>query len=118
MAWRAIPYATRVAQQRGKIEETLAQVLTACHDLGDVDAVYAFGSYATGEIGPTSDLDLLIVRRTSLRRAVRDLDIVERCCFRVGVDMVVVTPDEYATKLPTTSFGRTILRTARRVDAG
>ncbi len=31
--------------------------------------------------------------------------------------MIVVTPEEYAAKLPLTSFGQTILRTSRRVDA-
>ncbi len=81
MKWRAIPYATRVAEQREKIEATLQQILAACRELADVDAVYVFGSYATGEIGPTSDLDVLVVRNTPVRRAIRDLAIVERCPY-------------------------------------
>ncbi len=79
--------------------------------------MYAFGSYATGRIAPTSDLDLLVVRETPLRRVLREDDIRARLNVAVGYDFVVVTPEEYRDDLPGSSFGRTILAQARRIDA-
>lgn len=81
-----------------------------------VRAIYAFGSYATGRINLESDLDALIVRDTDLRRADRDLDIRLAFDRSIGLDLIVVTPDEYAEQLPATSFGQTILASAVRLD--
>jgi predicted nucleotidyltransferase len=110
-------YAERCDEQRHRLDAAAADVVSICRALGDVHAVYAFGSYAAERIGPDSDLDLLIVRETSLRRVLREDAIRERLTISVGYDFVVVTPDEYRDVLPTTSFGRTILAQARRLDA-
>ncbi len=110
-------YAERCRERRTRLDRAATEVVAVCRDLGDVSAVYAFGSYATGEVGPSSDLDLLIVRETQLRRILREDDIRKRLTVSVGYDFIVVTPTEYRDALPTTSFGRTILAQARRLDA-
>lgn len=102
----------RCAERRAELDAEVARVRGFFATQPDVVAVYAFGSYASGKIGPTSDLDLLVVSTDAGRK----LDIEDRLRvqgrFRVRVDFVIVTPAEYAERLPTTSFGRTILETA------
>ncbi len=110
-------YAERCAEQRRRLDAAADDVVAVCRALGDIHAVYAFGSYALDRVGPESDLDLLVIRDTPLRRVLREDAIRERLSVRVGYDFVVVTPDEFTNVLPTTSFGRTILAQARRLDA-
>ena len=83
----------------------------------DVVAVYAFGSVGARRVGPHSDLDLLVVRETTLIGPQRGIDLTVAAELDVAVDLIVVTPLEYAERLPNTSFGRTILSSARRIDA-
>ena len=110
-------YAARTATRKAELDLAVAAVLVACRDLDDIRAVYAFGSYGRDDVGPTSDLDLLVVRETNERRALRDRDLRLAYFGRVALDIVVVTPSEYRDLLPKTSMGRTILRDARRLDA-
>lgn len=78
-------------------------------EIADIRAAYVFGSFARGSVRLRSDLDILIVRETDLRRAERDLDVRRAFECAVGLDLIVVTPHEYAHVLPTTAFGQTIL---------
>ena len=111
------PHRERLAERRALLERGVSRLLAICTALGDVEAVYAFGSYASGDIGVASDLDVLVVRNTNVRRVERDIPIRVAFDVPVGLDCIVVTPEEYRDILPTTSFGRTILATAFRLDA-
>ena len=68
-------------------------------------------------VGPRSDLDVLVVRRTSERGVERGTDLAAETNVGVGLDLIVVTPDEFAEHLPHTSFGRTLLASAKSVYA-
>jgi len=111
------PHAERLRAHRDALARAARRIVDICAALGDVRAVYPFGSYASGKVRINSDLDILVVRDTSASRAGRDVDIRLRFDAPVGLDLIVVTPDEYADHLPTTSFGRTILATCVRLDA-
>ncbi len=110
-------YAVRCEQRRLILDEALARVLRACRERPDVRAAYVFGSYASGAIGPTSDLDDLVVRETTLGIVDRVADLKFASRGPVGIDWVVVTPDEYGTTFAASSFGRSIMAAARRVYA-
>ena len=110
-------YVARSARRRGELDAAVAEILLAYRAFGDVRAIYAFGSYGRGNVGPTSDLDLLVVRETTERRPLRDCDIHLAYRGAIPLDIVVVTPNEYRDILPTTSMGRTILHDAKRLDA-
>lgn len=113
-----LTYAERSKARRVELEAGLAEIVRVAKGFPDVSAVYVFGSFGRGEIGPTSDLDVLVVRDTELRGARRAIDFAEATTrVVVPLDLVVVTPEEFREKLPVSSFGRTILRDARRVDA-
>ena len=111
------PHRERLAARRALLERGVSRLLAICAALGDVEAVYAFGSYASGDVGVASDLDILVVRKTDVRRVERDSAIRIAFDVPVGLDCIVVTPEEYRDVLPTTSFGQTILATAVRLDA-
>ncbi len=110
-------YAER-ARARAEVLEAAARAFAAAaHRHPDVLAVYAFGSVGEHRVGPRSDLDLLVVRETDLLGPERGADLVGEAALGVELDLIVVTPDEYRERLPATSFGRTILASARRLDA-
>ncbi len=103
------PYCERLAQREATLRRGVARITEICEAMPDVRAAYVFGSYATGTIRLRSDLDVLVVRDTTLRRAERDLEIRKAFDVSVGLDLIVVTPSEFRDVLPTTSFGQTIL---------
>lgn len=111
------PYAERLRAHEALLRRGARRLVEICIALGDVRAVYAFGSYATGHVRLGSDLDALVVRDTILRQADRDLDIRKAFDVSVALDVIVVTPAEFERTLPSSSFGQTILSTAKRLDA-
>lgn len=110
-------YAVRCEERRRLLHDALERVLNACRAQPEVREAYVFGSYGSGLIGPTSDLDVLIVRETDLGPVDRVADLKLASRGRVGIDLVVVTPQEYRTTFGASSFGRSIIGTARRVYA-
>ncbi len=107
----------RSAARRRELEIALERFLGVCRARPDVRAVYTFGSFAASKTGPRSDLDLLVVRETTVRGIERGADLAIEADIGVALDLIVVTPEEYDEKLPTTSFGRTVLSSARSVYA-
>ena len=102
----------RCAERRSELEAEVERLRAFFAMQPDVVAVYAFGSYASGKIGPTSDLDLLVVTTDEGRKLDRQDRLWREASFGVPVDLVLVTPAEYGERLPTTSFGQTILDSA------
>ena len=64
-----------------------------------------------------SDLDVLIVRETTLGIVDRVADLPFAARSRVPIDLVVVTPSELISTFAASSFGRTVLEQARLVYA-
>jgi len=78
-------------KRTGLLQEIVRRILAA----SDPEQIILFGSYARGEAGPDSDLDLLVIERgveaprrasVRLRRALRGL--------LVPIDVVVATPEQ------------------------
>ena len=109
--------AERVAARRALLEHGVERLANICATLPDIRAAYVFGSFARDEIRVRSDLDVLVVRETSLRRMERDTDLRLAFDLSIGLDLIVVTPDEYRDALPTTGMGQAILRDAREIYA-
>ena len=63
------------------------------------DRIIVFGSLARGEIGPDSDIDLLVVMRLldGGRRSTAAAILQELAGFEAPKDVVVVTPEEFAS---------------------
>lgn len=110
-------FTARVEARRALLAKGTERLVGICRVMPDVRAVYIFGSYARDEAGTRSDLDVLVVRETELRRLDRDLDLRLAFDVPIGIDIIVVTPSEFAQRLPLTGFGQAILREARQVYA-
>ncbi len=64
------------------------------------EKVILFGSYAYGRPGPESDVDLLVVMRTSLRSRQQRLEISRALSPRpFPMDILVRTPEELEERL-------------------
>ena len=74
-----------------KIEEMVRRIVERFHP----EQVILFGSYARGQAGPDSDVDLLVVMPVSGSK--RDLQLQVRLAvndIRLPKDIIVVTPDQ------------------------
>jgi predicted nucleotidyltransferase len=110
-------YEARCAERRRLLDEAAARVVAVCRSHPEVHAAYTFGSYARGGIGPHSDLDVLIVRDTDLGIVDRVADLAFELRGPIRIDLVVVTPEEWRTTFPGSSFGRTVLSEAKQIHA-
>jgi predicted nucleotidyltransferase len=79
------------------------------------EKIILFGSWARGERGPHSDIDLLIIQESSLSRPQRYAQ-VRRLFWGMGIpmDILVYTPEEFARyqSVPG-SFTHTVAREGR-----
>ena len=112
------PYRERSARQRALLREALEEICRFASRTPSIRRIFVFGSFAKNAVGPTSDLDLLVIRETNASRWERSADIERTVRLRVGLDITVVTPEEYRDVLPTTTFGATILAESVLAYAG
>lgn len=75
-------------------EEILQEIVRRIVETVQPEKIILFGSAARGEIGPDSDLDILVVKAGVHRR--ETARIIRRNLFGIGVplDIVVVTPED------------------------
>src|SRR5262245_35854167 len=75
--------------------EVLADIIRRIVAVARPDQIVLFGSGARGEMGPNSDLDLLVVKRGKFHRG-RLVESIYRHLYGAGaaVDIVVATPEE------------------------
>ncbi|MDR4496428.1 MAG: nucleotidyltransferase domain-containing protein [Candidatus Scalindua sp.] len=63
------------------------------------EKVVLFGSFADGEIHEWSDIDMLIIKETSLRPIERPVELSRLVAPKLGIDFFIYTPDEYKNLL-------------------
>lgn len=90
--------------RRSRLNDTLKKVV------GDIERHYSpikiilFGSLAEGSIGPHSDIDLVIIKETSLPFLKRSSQLIEMLDYDVDIDFFVYTPREFAEALRNKKF--------------
>ena len=91
------PSEERVLAQarRLSLERELARWLPLLIAHEQPDKIILFGSYCTGQIKEWSDLDLVIIRETQAPFLDRTRQVLALLKPRVGVDVLVYTPDEF-----------------------
>ena len=82
-------------ERKQLLERELARYLRVLAKEGDSERVIVFGSLATGKVQPWSDIDLVIVQKTSLPFLQRLRRVRRLLRPRVGTDILVYTPEEY-----------------------
>ena len=83
-----------VSARRARLEAELARYLPLLAGPGGAERVILFGSFARGEDGADSDLDLVVVKRTGLPFWKRVAEIRQLLKPRVAADVIVYTPEE------------------------
>ena len=75
-------------------QEVLDEIIRRIVEVAQPEKIILFGSAARGEMGPDSDIDLLVVKSGAHRR--RLAQAIYMNLFGVGqaVDVVVVTPQD------------------------
>jgi predicted nucleotidyltransferase len=78
-------------------DELLRTITTRIAEAVRPEKIILFGSWARGERGPHSDIDLLIIQESDLSRPQRYAQ-VRRLLWGMGVamDILVYTPEEFA----------------------
>jgi len=77
------------------IDEIARQIADRFHP----QKIILFGSYAYGSPRPESDVDLLVVMKTSLREIQQGQQIRQFLNPLFGLDLVVYTPDNLAKRI-------------------
>ncbi len=83
------------ALRQGRLETELARYVRLLREHYAPLRIILFGSLVTGEIGPWSDIDLVIVKETDRRFLDRTRDVLELLRPEVGLDVLVYTPAEF-----------------------
>ena len=63
------------------------------------DKVYLFGSYASGQATPESDVDLLVLIKTRFSNVEQAVRIRQQIPFPFATDLLVRTPSQIARRL-------------------
>jgi predicted nucleotidyltransferase len=86
---------TKKARKRGRPDPAiLADVIDRVVKAAKPDKIVLFGSAARGTMGPDSDLDLLVIKGGRFNRHRVTTQIYRNLSGAIGVDVVVVTPEE------------------------
>jgi predicted nucleotidyltransferase len=82
--------------RRAKLADALTHILHTLATEYHPEKVILFGSLAAETVGEWSDLDLVIVKDTTLPFLQRLKEVALLCRAQVGVDYLVYTPNEFA----------------------
>jgi predicted nucleotidyltransferase len=84
---------------------------------GRVEAAYIFGSYGTADFGRDSDIDMMLVVKTDKPFLDRALDYPELFRLAASLDLLVYTPEEFAslTEDPSSGFWQSAVASMRRI---
>jgi len=85
-----------IGTRRALLEAELNRYLTLLTKHYQPQKILLFGSMAMGQIGEWSDLDLVIVKDTEKRFLDRTKEVIQLLQPRIGVDILVYTPEEFA----------------------
>ena len=98
--------------QRNQIDQLVNEIVAGYNP----DKIYLFGSYATGNMSGSSDIDLFVVKETSKRKIERNRE-VRRCILNyplIGLDIVVYTPSELEEAMhDTVNIGKEAVSTGK-----
>lgn len=105
-----------LAERREELDKELTRIVDVVVKKYQPEKIILFGSMAEGRIHEWSDIDMLIVKETSLRPVDRCLELFRLIQPKVGIDLFIYTPDEFKTLLDEKySFLLDILRKGKAV---
>ena len=82
-------------KREAKLTEALDHILSILTTQYQPEKVILFGSMSSAAVGEWSDIDLVIIKETSLPFLQRLKEVALLCHAPVGVDFLVYTPSEF-----------------------
>jgi predicted nucleotidyltransferase len=82
-------------KRRESLEKELARWLPLLIEHERPEKIIVFGSYNAGQVQEWSDLDMVIVKETEARFLDRTRQVLLLLKPKVGLDVLVYTPDEF-----------------------
>jgi len=82
--------------RKAALSSELERVVGVLRDAYAPQLVYVFGSVAHGDVSEWSDVDMVIVKETDKRFLDRIAEVLDLVVPRLGMDVVVYTPAEWA----------------------
>ncbi len=101
-------------ERRGRLEAELRRILAELPRLG-VKRAILFGSLVSGDVGQTSDLDLILVMETEERFTRRLERLYGALNPSVALDLFVYTPEEFKAMAEANPFVRAAVARGRVV---
>ena len=95
MSRNAQPLTVDAASWRDKLQDELDRYLDLLIEYVAPDKVILFGSFAQDEVRAWSDIDLIVVTDTAARFLDRSKEMLQLLQPRVGLDVLVYTPEEF-----------------------
>jgi predicted nucleotidyltransferase len=92
--------------QRRRIAENLKRIVDDIKKYFDPEKIIVFGTAATGKVGPDSDIDMVVIRRTTTPFFRRGADMAVQLEYDVGLDLLVYTPEEFRSAVKERRFFR------------
>jgi predicted nucleotidyltransferase len=77
------------------LEAELCRYVAILREQYNPQAIWVFGSMATGTVHEWSDIDLVIVKETTQRFLERTKEVLQLLRPKVALDVLVYTPDEF-----------------------
>jgi len=77
------------------LDENLKRVVEDIKKYYDPGRIIVFGSVVTGKVGPYSDIDLVLIKKTSVPYFKRAQQLVDLLDYDVDIDFMIYTPEEF-----------------------
>jgi len=101
-----------IEEREKLLMEELRRIVGVIQREYDPERIILFGSIAGKKIHEWSDIDLLIIKKTSKRLIDRALEVGRLVQPKVGIDLFIYTPEEYELLLKgKSSFLLSVLKT-------
>jgi predicted nucleotidyltransferase len=85
---------TQRHRKNGRLDQkVLAEIVRSVVEAAQPDKIILFGSAARGEMGPNSDLDLLVIKSGKFSHDRVTREIYRHLSAAVAIDALVVTPE-------------------------
>lgn len=78
---------------------TVTDVARQIVDRFDPERIILFGSYAYGQPGPASDVDVLVIMDTPLKETEQAVRICQAIDYHFGLDLIVRRPETVVRRL-------------------
>jgi predicted nucleotidyltransferase len=96
----------KIAQRYALLQSELSRYVELLRDVYKAEQILLFGSLASGQIQEWSDIDVVIIKKTDRQFLDRTREVIELLRPRVGLDVFVYTPQEFANLVNQRSFAR------------